>query len=498
MSVDQAEPATIRGIAGAIRRREITARAVVEGYLSRIEKLDEQLHCFHETYPGLALSTAESIDERLDSDEDPGPLSGVPIAVKDNLVTGFGHTTCGSRILEDFKSPYTGTAVQRLLDAGAIILGKTNCDEFAMGSSTEHCTYGPARNPWDAARVPGGSSGGSAAAVTAGLCPAALGSDTGGSIRQPAALCGVVGVKPSYGRVSRYGLVAFGSSLDQVGVIGRTVEDTALLLGVIAGADPRDSTCAGADVPDYLADIDEAPQGLKIGVPKQYLSKDNDPAVNEAIERAVNLYRVLGAEIVDIDLPLTDYGIATYYVIAPAEASSNLARYDGIRYGRRAKLAEGEDLYDLYARSRAEGFGPEVQRRIMLGTYALSAGYYDAYYKRALQVRRLIKQELDAAFEKCHALLGPTSPTPAFAIGEKVDPLSMYLCDVYTTAANIAGICGISVPCGHAEAGDTRLPIGLQIQCQAFDEATMFRVARMFEANTEYSATRPPVAAASR
>ncbi|MHC4826699.1 MAG: amidase family protein, partial [Planctomycetota bacterium] len=250
--------------------------------------------------------------------------------------------------------------------------------------------------------------------------------------------------------------------------------------------------------PDYLADIDEAPQGLKIGVPKQYLSKDNDPAVNEAIERAVNLYRVLGAEIVDIDLPLTDYGIATYYVIAPAEASSNLARYDGIRYGRRAKLAEGEDLYDLYARSRAEGFGPEVQRRIMLGTYALSAGYYDAYYKRALQVRRLIKQELDAAFEKCHALLGPTSPTPAFAIGEKVDPLSMYLCDVYTTAANIAGICGISVPCGHAEAGDTRLPIGLQIQCQAFDEATMFRVARMFEANTEYSATRPPVAAASR
>jgi aspartyl-tRNA(Asn)/glutamyl-tRNA(Gln) amidotransferase subunit A len=498
MTAEAAEPATIRGVAEAIRSRELTARTVVEGYLSRIEKLDEQLHCFHETYPGLALSTAESIDEKLDAGEDPGPLAGVPIAVKDNLVTAFGHTTCGARFLEEFKSPYTGTAVQKLIDAGAIILGKTNCDEFAMGSSTEHCTWGPAHNPWDPARVPGGSSGGSAAAVSAGLCPAALGSDTGGSIRQPAALCGVVGVKPSYGRVSRYGLVAFGSSLDQVGAIGHTVEDAALLLGVIAGADPRDSTCAAVDVPDYLDGLDEPPAGLEIGVPKQYLSPDNDPAVNEAIERAVNLYRALGAEIVDIDLPLTDYGIATYYVIAPAEASSNLARYDGIRYGRRAELAEGEDLYDLYARSRAEGFGPEVQRRIMLGTYALSAGYYDAYYKRALQVRRLIKQELDAAFEQCHALLGPTSPTPAFALGEKVDPLSMYLCDVYTTAANIGGICGISVPCGHAETDDTRLPIGLQIQCKAFDEATMFRVARMFEANTKYSAMRPPIAAASR
>jgi aspartyl-tRNA(Asn)/glutamyl-tRNA(Gln) amidotransferase subunit A len=311
-------------------------------------------------------------------------------------------------------------------------------------------------------------------------------------------MCGVVGLKPSYGRVSRYGLVAFGSSLDQVGAIGRTVEDTALLLGVIAGADPRDSTCSAAEVPDYLEGIDDAPPDLRIGVPRQYLSDDNDPAVNEAIGRAANLYRALGADIVDIDLPLTDYGIATYYVIAPAEASSNLARYDGIRYGRRAELAEGENLYDLYARSRAEGFGPEVQRRIMLGTYALSAGYYDAYYKRALQVRRLIKQELDAAFEKCHALLGPTAPTPAFEIGEKVDPLSMYLCDVYTTAANIAGICGISLPCGHAEAGDLRLPIGLQIQGKAFDEATMFRVARMFEANTKYSATRPSLTSASR
>ncbi|MHC4964891.1 MAG: Asp-tRNA(Asn)/Glu-tRNA(Gln) amidotransferase subunit GatA [Planctomycetota bacterium] len=498
MSPQDAAPATIRGLAGAIKEREITAREVVQGYLDRIEKHDEQLHCFHETYPGLALSAADAIDEKLDSGEDPGPLAGVPVAVKDNLVTSFGHTTCGSRILEQFKSPYTGTAVGRLIDAGAIILGKTNCDEFAMGSSTEHCTYGAARNPWDPARVPGGSSGGSAAAVAAGLCPAALGSDTGGSVRQPAAMCGVVGLKPSYGRVSRYGLVAFGSSLDQVGAIGRTVEDTALLLGVIAGADPRDSTCTAIDVPDYLDSLDDPPPGLRIGVPRQYLSKDNDPAVNDAIGRAVNLYRALGAEIVDIDLPLTDYGIATYYVIAPAEASSNLARYDGIRYGRRAELAAGEDLYDLYARSRAEGFGPEVQRRIMLGTFTLSAGYYDAYYKRALQVRRLISQEMDGAFEKCDALLGPTSPTPAFALGEKVDPLSMYLCDVYTTVANISGICALSLPCGHAEADGRRLPIGLQLQARAFDEVTLFRAARLFEANTKYSATRPSLAFASR
>jgi aspartyl-tRNA(Asn)/glutamyl-tRNA(Gln) amidotransferase subunit A len=498
MSPEPAEPATIRALAGAIKRREISARAVVEGYLDRIEKHDEQLHCFHETYPGIALSAAAAIDARLDSGEDPGALAGVPVAVKDNLVTSFGHTTCGSRFLEDFKSPYTCTAVQRLLDAGAIILGKTNCDEFAMGSSTEHCAHAQTHNPWDPARVPGGSSGGSAAAVAAGLCPAALGSDTGGSIRQPAAMCGVVGIKPSYGRVSRWGLVAFGSSLDQVGAIGRTVEDTAVLLGVIAGADPRDSTCTAAEVPDYLAGLDDAPRDLRIGVPRQYLSEDNDPAVNDAIGRAVNLYRALGAEIVDIDLPLTDYGIATYYVIAPAEASSNLARYDGIRYGRRAQLTEGEGLYDLYARSRAEGFGPEVQRRIMLGTFTLSAGYYDAYYKRALQVRRLIKQEMDRAFAQCHVLLGPTAPTPAFALGEKVDPLSMYLCDVYTTAANIAGTCGLSLPCGHAEADGRRLPIGLQLQAAAFDEATLLGVARMFEANTKYSATRPSLTSTSR
>jgi aspartyl-tRNA(Asn)/glutamyl-tRNA(Gln) amidotransferase subunit A len=470
----------------------VSALEVTEGCLARIEQHNERLGCFREVYAGEAMAAAKSIDQCVEAGENPGPLAGVPVAIKDNLVTSFGYTTCGSRMLESFESPYTATAVDKLIDAGAVIIGKTNCDEFAMGSSTEHCVYGAVRNPWDTNRVPGGSSGGSAAAVASGMCPMALGSDTGGSIRQPAAMCGIVGAKPSYGRVSRYGLVAFGSSLDQVGVLGRSVEDTARLLGVIAGRDPNDSTCAVVDVPDYLENLDEPPAELKIGVPREYLSPDNDPAVNEAIDRAINLYRALGAEIVDLELPLTDYGVSTYYVIAPAEVSSNLARYDGIRYGRRAELAEGEGLFDLYARSRAEGFGPEVQRRIMLGTWVLSAGYYDAYYKRALQVRRLIKQETDAAFEKCHALLGPTSPTPAFGIGEKVDPLSMYLCDVYTTTANIAGICGISLPCGFAESDGGPLPIGMQIQCQAFDEATMFRVARMFEANTDYSKQTPP------
>ncbi|MCZ6543934.1 MAG: Asp-tRNA(Asn)/Glu-tRNA(Gln) amidotransferase subunit GatA [Planctomycetota bacterium] len=483
---------SILGLVEALKHREISAVQLVQDCFEGIEQLDEKLHCFHETYPQRALQAAESIDGALEAGDEPGPLAGVPIALKDNIVTSFGHTTCSSRILEDFNSPYTSTAAQRLIDAGAIVIGKTNCDEFAMGSSTEHCAFGEVCNPWDLTRVPGGSSGGSAAAVAARLCPGALGSDTGGSIRQPASLCGVVGVKPSYGRVSRFGLVAFGSSLDQIGPLARCVKDAAWLLRIIAGPDRRDSTCSDLAIPDYLNGIDQPPENLRIGVPKQYLSDKNEPAVNEAVYSAIELYRDLGAEIVDIDLPLTEYGVATYYVIAPAEASSNLARYDGIRYGRRAPLEPGEDLFDLYAKSRAEGFGPEVKRRIMLGTYVLSAGYYDAYYKRALQVRRLIKQEFDAAFEKCHALLGPTSPAPAFEIGAKADPLSMYLCDVYTANTNIAGICGISIPAGFAEVDGKHLPIGLQIQCKAFDEATMFRIARMFEASTDYHTKRPP------
>jgi aspartyl-tRNA(Asn)/glutamyl-tRNA(Gln) amidotransferase subunit A len=487
-------PRTIEGTVEAIRSGARTAVGVAEDALARIERIDGELGSFHETCDEDALARAAEIDRAIADGADVGPLAGVPIALKDNIVTRVGTTTCGSRILEGYRSPYDATAAQRLADAGAIVLGKTSCDEFAMGSSNEHCAYGPARNPWDPARVPGGSSGGSAAAVAAGLCPAALGSDTGGSVRQPAALCGVVGVKPSYGRVSRYGLVAYGSSLDQIGPFTTSVRDAALVLSLMAGGDRNDSTSADVPVPDYLASVDEPIDGLRIGVVPQHLAAENDPAVNDAMHAAVETFRGLGAEIVEIDLELTDYGIATYYVLATAEASSNLARYDGIRYGLRSAMTPDDDLDDLYARSRAEGFGDEVQRRIMLGTYVLSAGYYDAYYDRALRVRRLIRREFDAAFERCHALIGPTSPMPAFRLGEKADPLTMYLCDVYTIAANIAGHCAVSVPAGHADVDGSALPIGLQVQCRAFDETTLFRVARMFEASTDFASRRPPVA----
>ena len=474
-------PRSIAEVSRAIRAKERTAVEVVETTLQRIRAIDPGLECFHEIYAERSLEAAAETDRRMGRGESPGPLAGVPIAIKDNIVTDFGRTTCGSKMLEHYESPYTATAVERLLDAGAIVIGKTRCDEFAMGSSGENSAFGPTRNPCDPSRVPGGSSSGSAAAVAAGLVPGALGSETGGSIRQPAALCGVVGVKPSYGRVSRWGLVAFGSSLDQVGPFGSCVHDAALLLGVMAGPDRRDSTSSPRDVPDYPGAIEEPIDGLRLGVPRQYLQDDNDPAVNDAVRSAVEVYRDLGAEIVEIDLPLTEYGIATYYVISAAEASANLARYDGVRYGRRAEPAPGEDLYDMYARSRAEGFGDEVQRRIMLGTYVLSAGYHEAFYHRALQVRRLISNEYDRAFEKCHALLGPTSPCTAFPLGQKSDPLQMYLCDLYTINTNIAGICGISIPCGHTEVNGAKLPTGLQIQCKAFDEVTMFRIARLYE-----------------
>jgi aspartyl-tRNA(Asn)/glutamyl-tRNA(Gln) amidotransferase subunit A len=475
------ESNSILELAERVRQRKVSATEVVTESLNRIDEINATLNAFHEVYAAEALDAAREIDRRISAREDAGQFAGVPIAVKDNIATECGHTTCGSRMLEGYRSPYSATAVRRLVNAGAIVIGKTNCDEFAMGSSTENCAFGPVRNPWDTNRVPGGSSGGSAAAVASNMVPAALGSDTGGSVRQPAAFCGVVGVKPSYGRVSRYGLVAFGSSLDQIGPLARTVTDAAAILNVIAGVDRHDSTSSHFAVSDYLSNIDEPIANLRLGVPRQYLSPQNDPSVNDAVRDAIDAYTNLGATIVDIDLPLTDYGIATYYVIAPAEASSNLARYDGIRYGHRATLHANEELFDLYARSRAEGFGPEVQRRIMLGTYVLSAGYYEAYYNRALQVRRLIKREFDRAFAQCHALLGPTSPMPAFEIGAKGDPLSMYLMDVYTVNANIAGICGISIPGGFAHVGGKSLPIGLQLQCQANDEATMFRIARMFE-----------------
>ncbi|MHC4947191.1 MAG: Asp-tRNA(Asn)/Glu-tRNA(Gln) amidotransferase subunit GatA [Planctomycetota bacterium] len=486
-------PATVEAIARAVGAGETRAVDVVDHHLDRIGEHDGRLHCFREVFPDAARAAAEAIDRRVAAGEPVGPLAGVPVAVKDNIATRTGRTSCGSRLLADYRSPFAATVVERLLAADAVVIGKTNCDEFGMGSTTEHCAFGPTRNPWAPDRVPGGSSGGSAAAVAADLCPAALGSDTGGSIRQPAAMCGVVGLKPSYGRVSRFGLVAFGSSLDQVGPLTRTVTDAALLTAVIAGPDRRDSTCADRDVPDYARGLDEPLDDLRLGVPRQYLAADNDPAVNRAVEAAIEVCRGLGATIVEIDLPLTDHGLSVYYVIAPAEASSNLARYDGIRYGRRADVAPGEALADVYARSRAEGFGPEVRRRIMLGTYVLSAGYYDAYYERALRVRRLIRREYDDAFARCDALLGPTAPTPAFGLGEKTDPLSMYLGDVYTVNTSIAGVCGLSLPCGFADTGDGPLPVGLQLQCPAFEESRLLRIARGFERATDF-ASRPPLA----
>ncbi|MHC5001889.1 MAG: Asp-tRNA(Asn)/Glu-tRNA(Gln) amidotransferase subunit GatA [Planctomycetota bacterium] len=489
------EPQTVHDLAAAVRAGHRTAVESVRRCLERIEALDGAINSFREVHHDAALEAARRVDATIADGRDPGPLAGVPVAIKDNIATSTGRTSCGSRMLEEYRSPFTATAVERLTAAGAVVVGKTNCDEFAMGSSTEHCAFGPTRNPWAPDRVPGGSSGGSAAAVAAGLCPAALGSDTGGSVRQPASFCGVVGLKPSYGRVSRWGLVAFGSSLDQVGPVTRTVGDAALLLQACAGLDPRDSTSSDRPVPDLFAGLERPIEGLRIGVPVQYRRDDNDPRVNAVLDEAVARFEDLGARVIEVDLPRTDYGISTYYVIATAEASSNLARYDGIRYGHRAELRDGEELFDLYARSRSEGFGPEVQRRIMLGTYVLSAGYYDAYYKRALRVRRLIKHDFDRALGECHALLGPTAPTPAFRLGEKADPLSMYLCDVYTANTNIVGICAISLPAGFAEEPDgTRLPVGIQLQCRAFDESLLLRVARTFERHCDLGAAAPPLA----
>lgn len=485
---------SIFDLTNAVGQRSISAVEVVRGYLDRIERIDRHLNAFREVYADQAIETAQALDAQIAGATPPGPLAGVPVAIKDNIVTEFGSTACGSRMLEHYQSPFSATVVERLLHAGAIIIGKTNCDEFAMGSSTETCAFGPTLNPWDLKCVPGGSSGGSAAAVAANMCPIALGSDTGGSIRQPAAFCGVVGVKPSYGRVSRYGLVAFGSSFDQVGPIAQNVRDAAAILGAIAGLDRRDSTSSAESVPDYLRELETPVTDLRIGVPQQYKNEHNHPAVNAALQQAVEVFKELGATIIDIDLPLTDYGVATYYVIAPAEASSNLARFDGIRYGRRAELKPGESLFDLYARSRSEGFGPEVQRRIMLGTYVLSAGHYDAYYKRAQQVRRLIKNEFDAAFKQCHALLGPVAPTPPFPVGAMPDLLATYLNDIYTVNTSIAGICGIALPAGYAEADGTTLPIGIQLQCQYMHEPLMFRIARMFERATSFHLNRPALA----
>jgi aspartyl-tRNA(Asn)/glutamyl-tRNA(Gln) amidotransferase subunit A len=437
------------------------------------------------------MEQADRVDQQRASGEAVGPLAGVPVAIKDNMCTTFGATTCASRILEHFHAPYNATVVEKLEAAGAVIVGKTNMDEFAMGSSTENSGLQRTVNPWDKTRVPGGSSGGSAAATAARLCFGALGSDTGGSIRQPASFCGVVGLKPTYGRVSRYGLVAYGSSLDQIGPVTRNVTDAALLLNVIAGHDKQDSTSVDerlAPRVDYLESLEAALTGLKIGVvPAANAGADAD--VQEALERALQVYEGLGAQRVEIKLPHLDYAIAAYYVIATAEASSNLARYDGVHYGHRS--ADPHDYIEVYTKSRAEGFGAEVKRRIMLGTYALSSGYYDAYYLKALKVRNLIRQDFTRGFEQCDCLMMPVSPTTAFAVGEKVaDPLQMYLADIYTIALNLAGIPGISIPCGFDGAN---LPIGLQVICPAFAEDRLLRIARMYEKETDWHTREPGV-----
>ena len=456
-----------------------SARATCRAALDRLEAVEPSIDAFLSVLGREAESAAAAVD----SSSVKGPLAGVPVALKDNLCLNYGTTTAGSRILEGYHSPFTATCVRKLIDAGAVIIGKTNLDEFAMGSSTENSAFKPTRNPWDLSRVPGGSSGGSAAAVAAGIVPLALGSDTGGSIRQPASFCGIVGVKPTYGRISRYGLIAYASSLDQVGTLTHTVRDAAIALDVLCGQDPLDATSSSRPAPKLAPAIDQPIEGLTLAVPKQARSSANHAGVAAAFESAIAMYRSLGATIVDVDLPVLDHAVAAYYLVATAEASSNLARFDGIRYGRRATLSPGEGLGELYCKSRSEGFGAEVQRRIMLGTYALSSGYYDAYYNTALRVRRKLKMEFDALFARgIHAVITPTAPNPAFKLGEKTgDPLAMYLEDVYTVPVNLAGLPAASIPCGFADDRGSRLPVGLQLIAQAFEETALLRAARMFE-----------------
>jgi aspartyl-tRNA(Asn)/glutamyl-tRNA(Gln) amidotransferase subunit A len=486
MAADELTAMELRDRIAARQTRSVEA---TEAVLNRIERLDPKIGAYLSVFRDGALQAAGEVDRRIAAGQRVGPLAGVPVAVKDVICTTFGATTCGSRILQNFHAPYDATVVRRLRAADAVIVGKTNMDEFAMGSSTENSGLRRTVNPWDPSRVPGGSSGGSAAAVAARLCLAALGSDTGGSIRQPAGFCGVVGLKPTYGRVSRYGLVAYGSSLDQIGPVTRSVADAALLLNVIAGHDPADSTSVSeqlAPVGDYLEKLDEPVAGLRIGVASAF-NAGAEPAVRQAIDAAIEGYRQAGAQIVEVDMPHLDYAIAAYYVIATAEASSNLARYDGVHYGYRSQNAA--DYIEVYTKSREEAFGKEVKRRIMLGTYALSSGYYDAYYLKALKVRNLIRGDFVRAFERCDCIMMPVAPTTAFKLGEKVDdPLKMYLSDIYTIAVNLAGIPGISVPCGFDPAG---LPIGLQILTPAFSEARLLRIARMHEARTDWHAKKP-------
>jgi len=483
------EDLSAKELRDAIAAGKISSVEATEAVFQRIDKLEQVIGAYISTYRDRALETAADVDRRIAAGEPVGELAGVPVTVKDNMCTTFGATTCASRILENFHAPYNATVVERLLAADAVIVGKANMDEFAMGSSTENSGLKQTVNPWDTSRVPGGSSGGPAAAVAGRLCFAALGSDTGGSIRQPASFCGVVGLKPTYGRVSRFGLVAYGSSLDQIGPITQTVADSALMMKTIAGHDPADSTSveeAIAPVCDYLENLDEPLKNLQIAIVPEFVA-GADEQVQKALSEAIGLYKKLGAEIIEINMPHLDYAIAAYYVVATAEASSNLARYDGVHYGHRSDKAE--DYIEVYSKSRAEAFGKEVKRRIMLGTYALSSGYYDAYYLKALKVRNLIRADFTSAFEKCDCIMMPVSPTTAFKIGEKIDdPLTMYLSDIYTIAANLAGIPGISVPCGFDR---NNLPIGLQILSPAFGEDKLLRIARMFERETNWHTKKP-------
>jgi len=495
--------------------RKVSSVELVNAYAERIRRLDGQIKAFLHVDFDAALARAKEIDGRRAAGKPVGKLGGLPVAIKDVLCTQGIKTTCASKILQNFVPPYDATVVRKLKEADAVILGKTNMDEFAMGGSTENSAYFKTTNPWDTSRVPGGSSGGAAACLAAGMAPLSIGTDTGGSIRQPAAFCGVTGIKPTYGRVSRYGLVAFASSLDQIGPLGRSAEDCALLLEAIAGHDPRDSTSADLPVPEYAKSVSQPLAGLKLGLVREYFGKGLDSEIEAAVREAVKVYQSLGATVKELSMPHSKYGIATYYIIAPSEASSNLARYDGVHYGYRTdekamldELAAEQKKYEaenntkkladldtplirLYRKTRAEGFGPEVKRRIMLGTYTLSAGYYDAYYLKALKVRRLIRQDYDRAFEEVDFLVGPTTPNPAFKLGEKTDdPLAMYLEDLYTVTLNLAGLGGISLPCGFTKSG---LPIGLQLQCRPFDEERLLRAAAMYQRATDWHTKRPTI-----
>jgi aspartyl-tRNA(Asn)/glutamyl-tRNA(Gln) amidotransferase subunit A len=485
MNLSELPALTIADLQSRLRRKEVSPRNVLESLRVRIQSVEPKIDAYLSIDFEAALKEAEKVDVNL-------PLGGVPIAVKDLINVKGQPCTCGSKILGNYHSPYDATVIKRLRAAGAIPLGKTNMDEFAMGSSTENSSVKATRNPWDLSRVPGGSSGGSAAAVAADAAFGGLGTDTGGSIRQPASLSGVVGLKPSYGRVSRFGVTAFASSLDQVGPLTKTVRDAAMIMNAMAGSDSHDSTSLPDPVPDYTKNLGQDLKGIKLGIPKEFRVEGLDPQVSYAVNAAIKQLESLGAEIVDVSLPHTDYGIAVYYFLATAEASANLARFDGVRYGYRAE--DPKDLLDHYGRTRGEGFGQEVKRRIILGTYVLSSGYYDAFYVRAQKVRALIREDFVKALEKCDVIVSPTSPEPAFKLGERTaNPLAMYLADIFTNTGNLAGICGISVPCGFAKVNGSQLPIGLQILGKPLDEVRIFQIAHAYEQSTDWHKQKPKI-----